>query len=244
MFFDDTPYTMGFAGETLTIMVDGTQLPIRFGAPGRELYIGRHPFRGAFGGPSIFATVNNVRHCVRIGGPPPEVKIEPEPAHELTHYLHNPHLAPPPSAFTAGSAMMGAPAPFQRSAGILPMPTMAGAAPFAAAYPLGAGLIMPNPQLNAMNPLGHHAVMQQPMQPMLPPPVAAVQQQPADLNSLITNLQMKGLLSAISSVAPPQKAREPTPPPIPSGLNMDEDVTREFNPPATLKQFSIRTLKM
>ena len=90
-------------GQTISIIIDGTQLPIRFGAPGRELYIGKHPFRGAFGGPPIFATINGIRHevrCflyvphenlhpvqIRIGAPPPEVKIEPEPSYELARFL-------------------------------------------------------------------------------------------------------------------------------------------------------------
>lgn len=37
----------------------------RFGAPSRELYMGNYPFKGAFGGPPIFATINGVRHEIR-----------------------------------------------------------------------------------------------------------------------------------------------------------------------------------
>ncbi len=124
VFFDNQAHALPF-NETLTIMVDGTQLQLRFGAPGRELYIGRYPFRGAFGGPPIFATINGVRHEVRIGGPPPEVKIEPEPAHELTRWLHNPHLVPAGTLYTHPLVQPMVGGGYHRSAGILPAPPSA-----------------------------------------------------------------------------------------------------------------------
>jgi hypothetical protein len=124
VFFDNQAHTLPF-NDTLTIMVDGTQLQLRFGAPGRELYIGRYPFRGAFGGPPIFATINGVRHEVRIGGPPPEVKIEPEPAHELTRWLHNPHLMPAGTLYTHPLVQPMVGGGYHRSAGILPAPPSA-----------------------------------------------------------------------------------------------------------------------
>lgn len=55
----------------------------RFVGPARELYMGDYPFRGAFGGPPIFATINGVRHKICLSGPAPEVKIVPEPAFDL-----------------------------------------------------------------------------------------------------------------------------------------------------------------
>lgn len=91
-------------GETKPVMIDGRTHYIRFGAPSRELYMGDFPFKGAFGGrgdsllllsnilylgPPIAATINGRRHEIRLGGPPPEVKIEQDPCYELTRHLQN-----------------------------------------------------------------------------------------------------------------------------------------------------------
>ncbi|KAI6195943.1 hypothetical protein M3Y94_01049200 [Aphelenchoides besseyi] len=74
--------------ETKPIEIDGQMHYIRFGAPSRELYMGDFPFRGAFGsGPPIVATINGKRHEIRLGGPPPEVKIEQDPCYELARHL-------------------------------------------------------------------------------------------------------------------------------------------------------------
>ena len=43
--------------------------------------------QGAFGGPPIYATINGVRHEIRLGGPAPEVKIEPQPSHDLYRFM-------------------------------------------------------------------------------------------------------------------------------------------------------------
>lgn len=113
MFVDDTavieragaPHRIYFAGPPRNLIIDGvphlvpfdkpTQIDIfgskhvvKFGAPSRELYIGGHPFKGQFGGPPIVATINGRRHEIRMTGSAPEVKIEPEPAYHLTHFLH------------------------------------------------------------------------------------------------------------------------------------------------------------
>uniref|UniRef100_A0A1I7U377 CID domain-containing protein n=1 Tax=Caenorhabditis tropicalis TaxID=1561998 RepID=A0A1I7U377_9PELO len=113
MFVDDiavieragAPHRIYFAGPPRNLIIDGvahmlhfdkpTQIDIfgskhvvKFGAPSRELYIGGHPFKGQFGGPPIIATINGRRHEIRLTGSAPEVRIEPEPAYHLTHFLH------------------------------------------------------------------------------------------------------------------------------------------------------------
>ncbi|VDK75640.1 unnamed protein product [Onchocerca ochengi] len=83
---DGVAYQLAF-GEEKRVIIDGEEHVLRFGAPSRELYMGTYPFKGAFGGPPIFATINGVRHEIRLGGPPPEVKIEPDPCYELLRYM-------------------------------------------------------------------------------------------------------------------------------------------------------------
>uniref|UniRef100_A0AAF5PPU5 CID domain-containing protein n=1 Tax=Wuchereria bancrofti TaxID=6293 RepID=A0AAF5PPU5_WUCBA len=83
---DGVAYQLAF-GEEKRVVIDGEEHVLRFGAPSRELYMGTYPFKGAFGGPPIFATINGVRHEIRLGGPPPEVKIEPDPCYELLRYM-------------------------------------------------------------------------------------------------------------------------------------------------------------
>ncbi|EFO22115.1 hypothetical protein LOAG_06367 [Loa loa] len=83
---DGAAYQLAF-GEEKRVIIDGEEHVLRFGAPSRELYMGTYPFKGAFGGPPIFATINGIRHEIRLGGPPPEVKIEPDPCYELLRYM-------------------------------------------------------------------------------------------------------------------------------------------------------------
>ncbi|KAI1710316.1 polyadenylation and cleavage factor like protein 11 [Ditylenchus destructor] len=83
---DGVAYKMGF-GEQKTVIIEGEAHILRFGAPSRELYMGNFPFRGVFGGPPIVASINGRRHEIRLGGPPPEVKIEQDPAYELMRYM-------------------------------------------------------------------------------------------------------------------------------------------------------------
>uniref|UniRef100_A0A0N5AWT2 CID domain-containing protein n=1 Tax=Syphacia muris TaxID=451379 RepID=A0A0N5AWT2_9BILA len=101
---DGTAHLLHF-GEEKRIIIDGEEHVLRFGAPSRELYMGNYPFKGAFGGPPIFATINGVRHEIRqdlmivkkvkfylisyfrLGGPPPDVKIEPDPCYELLPHM-------------------------------------------------------------------------------------------------------------------------------------------------------------
>ncbi|GMT19447.1 hypothetical protein PFISCL1PPCAC_10744 [Pristionchus fissidentatus] len=104
---DGVAYLMSF-GENREVMIDNDVHLIRFGAPSRELYMGDYPFKGAFGGPPIIATINGRRHEIRLAGPAPEVKIEPEPSYELSRFLSqaradsqlqmNPRPAQPPVA--------------------------------------------------------------------------------------------------------------------------------------------------
>ncbi|KAF8357531.1 pcf-11 [Pristionchus pacificus] len=83
---DGVAYMLGF-GEVIDVRIDGDIHKIRFGAPSRELYMGDYPFKGAFGGAPIIATINGRRHEIRLSGPAPEVKIEPEPSYELSRFL-------------------------------------------------------------------------------------------------------------------------------------------------------------
>ncbi|KAL3076277.1 hypothetical protein niasHS_013548 [Heterodera schachtii] len=83
---DGTAYRMAF-GQHKQVLIDGDLHTLRFGAPSRELFMGNFPFKGAFGGPPIIATINQRRHEIRLCGPPPEVRIDPEPSYELMRYM-------------------------------------------------------------------------------------------------------------------------------------------------------------
>uniref|UniRef100_A0A0N4ZHA5 CID domain-containing protein n=1 Tax=Parastrongyloides trichosuri TaxID=131310 RepID=A0A0N4ZHA5_PARTI len=69
--------------ESKTVVIGGLSHVIRFGAPSRELIMNEFAFKGSFGGPPIIANINGRKHEIRLGGPPPEVRIEPEPSFEL-----------------------------------------------------------------------------------------------------------------------------------------------------------------
>lgn len=77
--------------EVKTITIDGQPHTIKFGAPSRELYLGKNPLRGSFGGPAIFVNVGGTKHKIQLCGPPPEVKIDPEPSYELIRFMHSSH---------------------------------------------------------------------------------------------------------------------------------------------------------
>uniref|UniRef100_A0A183UVF6 CID domain-containing protein n=1 Tax=Toxocara canis TaxID=6265 RepID=A0A183UVF6_TOXCA len=102
---DGVAHLLNF-GEEKRVIIDGEEHVLKFGAPSRELYMGNYPFKGAFGGPPIFATINGVRHEIRLGGPPPEVKIEPDPCYELLRHMPRQGL----------NAVMNTPAVHQSSA--------------------------------------------------------------------------------------------------------------------------------
>ncbi|CAD5206148.1 unnamed protein product [Bursaphelenchus okinawaensis] len=85
---DGVAHRMAF-GETKEVSIDGHVHRLRFGAPSRELYMGDFPFKGAFGGPPIMATINGKKHEIRLMGPPPEVKIDQDPCYELTRHMQN-----------------------------------------------------------------------------------------------------------------------------------------------------------
>ncbi|CAD5208813.1 unnamed protein product [Bursaphelenchus xylophilus] len=85
---DGVAHRMAF-GETKEVNIDGHIHRLRFGAPSRELYMGDFPFKGAFGGPPIMATINGKRHEIRLMGPPPEVKIDQDPCYELMRHMQN-----------------------------------------------------------------------------------------------------------------------------------------------------------
>jgi hypothetical protein len=85
---DGVAYALEFS-EVKPIVIDGYTHLLRFGAPSRELYLGDFPFKGAFGGPPIAARINDRRHEIRIGGPPPEVRIDPDPCYELIPLMQN-----------------------------------------------------------------------------------------------------------------------------------------------------------
>jgi hypothetical protein len=83
-------------GHSIDIAIDGQRHTLRFGAPGRELYMDRFPFKGEFGSGKapIVANINGRRHDIRLLGAPPEVKIDPEPAHELARYMTTSYTRP------------------------------------------------------------------------------------------------------------------------------------------------------
>jgi hypothetical protein len=83
---DGVAHRLAF-GEQKQVLIDGGVHFLRFGAPSRELYMGDFPFKGAFGGPPIIATIDGRRHEIRLCGPPPEVRIDPEPSYELMRYM-------------------------------------------------------------------------------------------------------------------------------------------------------------
>ncbi|KFD66086.1 hypothetical protein M514_00765 [Trichuris suis] len=89
---DGIPHPLSFT-DPRPIIIDGQSHTIRFGAPSRELYIGNFPLRASFGGPPIFVNINGVKHKIQLCGPPPEVKIDPEPAYELIRFMSSSHMA-------------------------------------------------------------------------------------------------------------------------------------------------------
>uniref|UniRef100_A0A158P835 CID domain-containing protein n=1 Tax=Angiostrongylus cantonensis TaxID=6313 RepID=A0A158P835_ANGCA len=84
---DGVPHLLHF-GESKAVVIDGQEHILRFGAPSRELYLNNFAFRGQFGGAPIVATINGRRHEIRLAGPAPDVKINPDPAYELTAELN------------------------------------------------------------------------------------------------------------------------------------------------------------
>ncbi|KAJ1349582.1 hypothetical protein KIN20_005173 [Parelaphostrongylus tenuis] len=84
---DGVPHLLHF-GESKAVIIDGQEHILRFGAPSRELYLNNFAFRGQFGGAPIVATINGRRHEIRLAGPAPDVKINPDPAYELTAELN------------------------------------------------------------------------------------------------------------------------------------------------------------
>ncbi|KJH53064.1 hypothetical protein DICVIV_00749 [Dictyocaulus viviparus] len=84
---DGVPHLLHF-GESKAVVIDGQEHILRFGAPSRELYLNNFSFRGQFGGAPIVATINGRRHEIRLAGPAPDVKINPDPAYELTAELN------------------------------------------------------------------------------------------------------------------------------------------------------------
>ncbi|ETN68373.1 hypothetical protein NECAME_05647 [Necator americanus] len=84
---DGVPHLLHF-GETKAVIIDGQEHILRFGAPSRELYLNNFAFKGQFGGAPIVATINGRRHEIRLAGPAPDVKINPDPAYELTAELN------------------------------------------------------------------------------------------------------------------------------------------------------------
>lgn len=100
---DGVAHSLAF-GDRKTITIDGQPHVLRFGAPSRELYMGNYAFRGAFGGPPIFATINGIRHEIRLSGTPPEVRIEPEPSYELLPHINTLHHSQMMQSSAGGSA--------------------------------------------------------------------------------------------------------------------------------------------
>ncbi|VDK45340.1 unnamed protein product [Cylicostephanus goldi] len=84
---DGVPHLLHF-GESKGVIIDGQEHILRFGAPSRELYLNNFAFKGQFGGAPMVATINGRRHEIRLAGPAPDVKINPDPAYELTAELN------------------------------------------------------------------------------------------------------------------------------------------------------------
>uniref|UniRef100_A0A914XLI4 CID domain-containing protein n=1 Tax=Plectus sambesii TaxID=2011161 RepID=A0A914XLI4_9BILA len=201
---DGVAHSLAF-GDKKTIIIDGQPHVVRYGAPSRELYMGDYPFRGAFGGPPIFATINGVRHEIRLGGPPPEVKIEPDPCYELLRHMPSRQAQPRGPLYDYG------PTPPTQ-----PMPVMS----------------------------GHLAPASVPVQPQI------------DVGGLLERLFRKGVLTTPSTSLPtaspgqneasrsPQQ--RPLTPPIPSQYQIveNEAIERRPQPPATLKDLNMRSMKI
>lgn len=78
------PLTMGFDGKSVEFEVDGRRHIMRFGIPGRELYIDNHPFEAQFGGPPLVAMLDDEHvYKVHLAGPAPQVVIGTKPEYEL-----------------------------------------------------------------------------------------------------------------------------------------------------------------
>lgn len=67
---------MGFDGKSVEFQVDGRRHVMRFGIPGRELYINDHPFEAQFGGPPLLAMLDDGHvYKIHVAGPAPQVVI-------------------------------------------------------------------------------------------------------------------------------------------------------------------------
>ena len=162
---------------------------------------------------------------VRIAGPPPEVKIDSEPAHELTRFLNS------------GGAQPALLTPlFTRvhQQGLLPQPPM--------------------PQLPPQHAL-HPPPSSQAQQPQLPAATVAPQPPPDIsnlLDSLKSAGLLSTLSKAASSPDVPSTAhhvpdsqRQDSPEPIPAAsLAADEEIEREYNAPVNIKSFTRRVLQV
>lgn len=235
------PISFGVEKESgvFEVSIDGQPHVIRFGAPSRELYMGNYAFRGAFGGPPIYATINGQRHEISLCGPPPEVKIEPEPAHELMRFLNAnaAHQRGPAFDFTA--SQMRAQLHHQPSA----------AAPTAFTNFQGY-TAFPHPA-SAPDLPGLAAA-----QPSAQPQPAAPAVDFSQINSLLDKLKQSGVLSqsqnpvveaaAPAPAPPPPTTTRETTPPIRCQFHFGEDevVERRAKPPPNLKDFSIRVLRI
>uniref|UniRef100_A0AC35TTP0 UBZ3-type domain-containing protein n=1 Tax=Rhabditophanes sp. KR3021 TaxID=114890 RepID=A0AC35TTP0_9BILA len=82
VFIDNIPYLLPFR-ESREIRIDNLTHLIRFGGPGRELFIGDFALNAKFGGPPITVNINGLTHSIKLEKPVPEVRIEPEPSYEL-----------------------------------------------------------------------------------------------------------------------------------------------------------------
>lgn len=192
---DNIVYHLKFE-ETKEILIDGQVHKIRFGGPSRELYMGNYPFRGSFGGPPIFATVNGVKHKIQLSGPPPEVKIDPEPSHDLLLYVN-----PPVPASNQGYAGYETP---QTSGQFYPQQKPRsvphqGLLPTPAYQPMSAPPVI-------MPPVGPIPVFT----PSVPPPTVPPK---VDVHDLLSKLLTTGIINApqASKTAPVEVQKEKSP---------------------------------
>lgn len=201
---DDVPYSLKF-DETKDILIDGQVHKIRFGGPSRELYMGNYPFRGSFGGPEILATINGMKHRILLSGPPPEVKIDPEPSMDLVRFPLQPQqqqqiLHPPEYSTSVGAVSSLGGFPTQPSSlfvhkTLLPTPT---------------------PSLNLLPPpivAPQSMILPTTLPSIIVPPAVPTFQQPAqvDVHDLLNKLVTTGIISSSVNV-PAQTERKPVAP--------------------------------
>lgn len=196
-------------------------------------FAGPFPFRGSFGGPPIRATINGVQHKIQLCGPPPEVKIDPEPAYELLRYVKESHMPRPGPAYDYPSGP-GAQPPQQPSRRPVLVPS--GPTPS-----MVTPVQFPQPQPQSQFPQGGPRPFEPQQRPLLslqPQPT----QKPADVLDLYSKLVNSGILSKVKPLQE-QQQRSATPPVPPKRFGEDEVVERRAVEP-DLRDFATGLMRV